>query len=99
MSEAPSDAPDGSYTPDGLACALRDLGTGMLPSLWNRLGQLAVPVTLVVGERDQKFRDIAGQMAERIPDARVEVVPGAGHAVHLEAPEALAAIVGAGSHR
>ena len=83
-------------TPDGLACALRGLGTGGLPSLWDRLGELAVPVTLVVGERDHKFREIAGRMAERIPETRVEVVPGAGHAVHLEAPEALAAIVADG---
>ena len=79
--------------PAGLAAALRGLGTGTLPSLWERLGELAMPVTLVVGERDAKFRAIASEMAARLPDAPVVVVPGAGHAVHLEAPEAVAAVI------
>ncbi len=76
--------------PSGLARALRELGTGALPSLWGRLGELQIPVELVVGERDQKFRQIAQEMGAAIPDAQVMVVPGAGHAVHLEAPEAVA---------
>ncbi len=80
-------------TPAGLAAALRGLGTGALPSLWDRLGELALPVTLIVGERDQKFRAIASKMAEQLPDARVEVVAGAGHAVHLEAPDVVAALI------
>ena len=79
--------------PRGLARALRGLGTGALPSLWHRLGELPMPVTLVVGERDEKFRGIAGQMTETIPDAEIVVVPGTGHAVHLEAPERLAEII------
>ncbi|MGZ4197437.1 MAG: 2-succinyl-6-hydroxy-2,4-cyclohexadiene-1-carboxylate synthase [Solirubrobacteraceae bacterium] len=77
-------------TPAGLARALRGLGTGALPSLWDRLGELPMPVTLVVGERDSKFRGIATEMAGGIPAADVVVVPGAGHAVHLESPEAIA---------
>jgi len=77
-------------TPAGLARALRGLGTGALPSLWERLGELSIPVTLVVGERDSKFQTIAVEMARRMPQAEVVVAPGAGHAVHLEAPEAIA---------
>ena len=77
-------------TPAGLARALRGLGTGALPSLWERLGELSIPVTLVVGERDSKFRATAVEMARRMPEADVVVVPVAGHAVHLEAPEAIA---------
>jgi 2-succinyl-6-hydroxy-2,4-cyclohexadiene-1-carboxylate synthase len=80
-------------TPAGLARALRGLGTGALPSLWERLSALRVPVTLVVGARDQRFRDIADQMAMRIVDASTAVVPGAGHAVHLEAPDHVARII------
>ncbi len=79
--------------PAGLARALRGLGTGALPSLWKRLGELAMPVVLIVGERDQKFRAIAGEMAVEIPEAEVVVVPGAGHAVHLEAPRRVAEII------
>ena len=80
-------------TPAGLAAALRGLGTGALPSLWDRLGELTIPVELVVGERDAKFRATAERMAAALPDARLAVVPGAGHAVHLEAPAAVAAII------
>jgi 2-succinyl-6-hydroxy-2,4-cyclohexadiene-1-carboxylate synthase len=80
-------------TPDGLAAALRGLGTGVMPPLWDRLGELAMPVSLVVGERDAKFRAIAGRMAPAIPDCRVEVVDGAGHAAQLEQPEIVAAAI------
>jgi 2-succinyl-6-hydroxy-2,4-cyclohexadiene-1-carboxylate synthase len=76
-------------TAAGLAAALRGLGTGVMPPLWDRLGELAMPVELVVGERDAKFRTIAERMAERIRTARVLVVPGAGHVAHLEVPETL----------
>jgi 2-succinyl-6-hydroxy-2,4-cyclohexadiene-1-carboxylate synthase len=77
-------------TPEGLARALRGLGTGALPSLWDRLGELTMPVTLVAGERDQKFREVAWRMGREIDGAEVVVVPGTGHAVHLEAPHAVA---------
>jgi 2-succinyl-6-hydroxy-2,4-cyclohexadiene-1-carboxylate synthase len=83
-------------TPAGLARALRGIGTGALPSLWPQLGQLTMPVVLVVGERDQKFQAIAQRMAGRIANARSEVIAGCGHAAHLEAPAAVASLIAAG---
>ena len=80
--------------PTGLARALRGLGTGALPSLWDRLSDLKMAVTLVVGERDRKFRTIAVAMASGLPSAEVIVVPGAGHAVHLEQPGTVAQAIG-----
>jgi 2-succinyl-6-hydroxy-2,4-cyclohexadiene-1-carboxylate synthase len=81
-------------TPDGLAYALRRLGTGVQAPLWDRLAGLRPPALLVAGERDAKFADLAREMAAAIgPGARVAVVPGAGHAAHLERPAALAAVV------
>lgn len=80
-------------TASGLAAALRGLGTGVMEPLWDRLGELSIPVTLMVGERDGKFRAIAEQMAPAIADCRVELVAGAGHAVQLERPEAVAAAI------
>src|SRR6478672_700384 len=62
-------------TPGGLAAALRGLGTGALPPLWERLGELTMPVTLVAGERDTKFREIADRMAARLPRAELVLVP------------------------
>ena len=46
--------------------------------LWGRLGELRMPVTLVVGERDAKFRAIAERMAPAIADSRIELVAGVG---------------------
>ncbi len=80
-------------TPAGLAAALRGLGTGALPSLWDRLGELEIPVVLATGERDLKFTEIAGRMSARIPGAEVAVLAGAGHAAHLEAPHAVAELI------
>lgn len=77
-------------TTAGLAAALRGLGTGALPSLWERLDEVVQPTVLLVGERDEKFTAIASRMAERLPRAEVRIVRGAGHAVHLEAPEEVA---------
>jgi 2-succinyl-6-hydroxy-2,4-cyclohexadiene-1-carboxylate synthase len=65
------------------AAQLRGLGTGVMPPLWERLSELTMPVTVLVGERDTKFRAIAERMG--FPTV---VVPGAGHAVPLEAPAA-----------
>jgi len=80
-------------TPAGLAAALRGLGTGVMDPLWDALPSLSVPVTLAVGERDEKFRAIAERMAERLPRAEVVVVEGAGHAAQLEQPDAVAALL------
>jgi 2-succinyl-6-hydroxy-2,4-cyclohexadiene-1-carboxylate synthase len=83
-------------TPPGLARALRALGTGALAPLWDRLAEVPAPATLIAGQRDRKFTAIAEQMAHRLPRAELEIVAGAGHAVHLEAPERVAAIIARG---
>jgi pimeloyl-ACP methyl ester carboxylesterase len=44
-------------------------------------------VLLLAGAEDEKFVAINRQMAEAIPHARLRVVPGAGHTVHLEQPD------------
>jgi 2-succinyl-6-hydroxy-2,4-cyclohexadiene-1-carboxylate synthase len=77
-------------TVERLTHQLRALGQGAQPNNWPRLGEIAVPVLLVAGALDTKYVDIAYRMAERIPDARVVVIEGAGHACHLERPEEVA---------
>jgi pimeloyl-ACP methyl ester carboxylesterase len=53
-----------------------------------------MPVTLVTGAYDRKYTDLATQTAAAIGDhARTVVVPGAGHALHLEQPDALAGLL------
>lgn len=72
----------------GLAGALRGLGTGTIPSLWEVLPDLRVPTLILVGALDPKFVAIGERMAAALPNGRLFVVPGAGHAVHLERPDA-----------
>jgi 2-succinyl-6-hydroxy-2,4-cyclohexadiene-1-carboxylate synthase len=80
--------------PEGLAAALRQLGTGAQAPLWDRLDGLGMPVLLIAGALDAKFADLAGRMAAAIgPGARVELVEGAGHAAHLERPAEVAGLV------
>ena len=50
-----------SHDASGLAHALRALGTGRMPNYFPKLGELKLPVLLVVGEKDPKFTAIAEQ--------------------------------------
>jgi len=72
--------------PEGLAAALRLLGTGIQEPLWDRLGELTMPVLLVVGDHDAKFGALADRMAAAMSRPLVVRIPGAGHAAHLEQP-------------
>jgi 2-succinyl-6-hydroxy-2,4-cyclohexadiene-1-carboxylate synthase len=72
----------------GLAISLRGMGAGAQPPLCGHLGRVRAPVCLVVGEEDARFRAIAEALARELPGSRVEVVPAAGHAAHLENPSA-----------
>ena len=80
-------------TPLGLANSLRGLGTGVQPPLHKHLQELMMPVLLLAGGLDNKFCTIAHQMADQIPNAQLEIVPDAGHTVHLEQPERFIEIV------
>ena len=76
-------------TPEGLAAALRLMGTGTQEPLWRRLDELTMPVLVTAGERDDKFAEQALHLGGWIgPTAELALVPGAGHACHLEQPEA-----------
>ena len=79
--------------PIELARSLRGMGTGQQPSLWGELGTLQVPVLAVAGELDEKFVAISRRMAFLNPRVRAAIVPGAGHNVRLEAPEAYLALL------
>ena len=81
-------------TVEGLASALRLLGTGAQEPVWHRLGEIDVPVLLLAGEHDTKFSALAFRLATGIGDnAGISFVPGAGHAAHLERPRSVAAIL------
>lgn len=74
--------------PEGLAASLRSCGTGTQQPLWDRLGELTMPVLIVAGARDEKFSAIGRRMAEAMTGTAAElaIIEGT-HAVHLEQPE------------
>ena len=73
-------------TAKGLADSLRFAGTGTQEPQWTNLHQLSMPVHLIVGELDNKFRTIAKDMQPLLRSSEVKVVPNVGHTVHLEDP-------------
>lgn len=78
---------------EGLSNSLRGMGTGVQPSLWPRLQQIAMPTLLIVGGMDEKFVSIARQMGALMPEVDLQIIPDAGHTVHLEQPEQFAALI------
>lgn len=77
--------------PRGLAASLRGVGSGAMTPLWERLGELAMPATVLVGERDAKFVALGERLAGALPGAELVAVPGAGHGLPREVPDVVAA--------
>jgi pimeloyl-ACP methyl ester carboxylesterase len=77
--------------PEAYAAFGRALGEA--PSLVPRLGAIACPTLVLVGDADAEFRGPADVLARGIPGARLEVLPDAAHQPQHEAPEAWLAAV------
>jgi pimeloyl-ACP methyl ester carboxylesterase len=52
-------------------------------SVIESLGAIDVPVLVIVGEKDKPFRGGSAYMAEKIPDAELVVIAGAGHSPNV----------------
>jgi 2-succinyl-6-hydroxy-2,4-cyclohexadiene-1-carboxylate synthase len=82
-----------AHDPGELAALLRRAGQGALPPLWDLLPALRLPVLAVAGVRDERYARAAERMAALLPRGRARLVDGAGHAAHLERPEAFAGLL------
>jgi pimeloyl-ACP methyl ester carboxylesterase len=61
---------------------------------WNRLDEVRIPVTLGCGDLDVPFLIARSrELAERLPDARYQVLPGMAHQPYLEQPDTVARLV------
>lgn len=79
-------------TAEGLATSMELAGTGSQAPRWADLRGLGMPVLLVTGADDTRYTEIAERMAAMIgPHATLAALPHAGHAAHLEQPEAFLA--------
>ena len=82
-----------SHDPKLLALLLRSAGQAAVPSLWDQLERLDLPILAVAGERDEPYLRAARRMALFAPRIDPRVVFDAGHAAHLEDPDAFAALL------
>ena len=80
---------------EAMARVIAAMSPGRQPPLWDALAQLPLPVGYVAGERDAKYTAVAARVA-RWPHVTAYIIPQATHMVHLDAPEALAAILWGG---
>ncbi|TGB02501.1 2-succinyl-6-hydroxy-2,4-cyclohexadiene-1-carboxylate synthase [Halobacillus salinus] len=80
-------------SPSGLSQSLMGMGTGVQPSWWDQLPTLDVPVLLVTGELDDKFRQINQHMHKELLNSEWIEVEQTGHAIHVEKPSIFAKIV------
>lgn len=55
-----------------------------------RLGETSCPTLILCGERDRANQKAARFLAKELPQAQLQLIPGAGHEVNLEAPAELA---------
>jgi len=79
--------------PTALASLLRTAGQGALDPVWDELPSLTQPLLVVAGARDERYCEAARRIAELAPRGRAEIVEEAGHAAHLQRPEALARLL------
>ena len=74
------------------ALGLAHAGRGMLAQFDSRvidsLPEIKVPALIIIGEKDEPFMAGSQYMANKIPNARLEVIEGAGHASNIDRPEA-----------
>jgi 2-succinyl-6-hydroxy-2,4-cyclohexadiene-1-carboxylate synthase len=92
--DAPGRADRRRLDAETIAHQLRALGTGTMEPMWNRLPEVAMPVLLVTGDRDEKFDTINRLAFERIPEARHVRLRG-GHALPQEHPGVLGSLIAA----
>lgn len=76
-----------------LATSLRALSRGAQPSYWGALASLSMPVFLIAGAEDTAHTAFARAMAEKLPNAQLEILAGCSHAPQIEEPERVAALV------
>ena len=100
MFMVPDDPEEGALARTRLTWAMGATGKFIWPipdkGLSKRIHRVTAPTLLVWGAADRLVpRAYAQEFAARLKDSRLEVVAGAGHAPHLEQPEATARAVAA----
>ncbi|MGL5133717.1 MAG: 2-succinyl-6-hydroxy-2,4-cyclohexadiene-1-carboxylate synthase [Planktothrix sp.] len=70
-----------------LSKSLRYLGTGNQPSLWEKLPTNQIPLLLLVGELDHKFKQINQEINQLCSVSQLQIIPNCGHNILIENPQ------------
>lgn len=70
-----------------LAHSMRSLDFG------DRLCEIACPVTIICGEKDNANMNASKQLNVLLPQSKLHIIPGAGHEINKFAPEAISSII------
>ncbi|HEV8344804.1 MAG TPA: 2-succinyl-6-hydroxy-2,4-cyclohexadiene-1-carboxylate synthase [Candidatus Binatia bacterium] len=73
--------------PAELAKSLRGMSAGVQPPLWHELQRFDIPLLVIAGDGDTKYRKIAKKMARSCKKASLALVDGTWHNVHEENPK------------
>ncbi len=52
-----------------------------------------MPAVVACGERDRANLPLARALAQKLPNARLELIPGAGHVANLDNPDAFTGLM------
>lgn len=72
--------------PEQLRRSLELLGNGAFPSLWDSMSDIHLPVLLMGGSLDLKYRSINKEMVQVLPQGQQVIIDDGDHAFHLEKP-------------
>ncbi len=70
-----------------LAHSMRSLDFG------NRLCEIACPVTIICGEKDNANMKASKQLNVLLPQSKLHIISGAGHEINKSAPEAISSAI------
>jgi pimeloyl-ACP methyl ester carboxylesterase len=77
----------------GLAHSARGMLAQVDARVIDHLPDIDVPTLIIVGEKDEPYHGASQYMASKIPGARLEFIPGAGHAANMDNPDVFNRIV------
>ncbi len=76
------------HNPDFLRCMMEARQASNPSENWRaRLAEVTQPTLIIAGAQDERFIDASSYMERQIPNARLEIISGAGHMVNLEKPD------------
>lgn len=71
----------------GISNCIKEFSPGKMPSYWDKLNKIGIPVLQIVGEFDEKYVQLNTKMKECFPNSTLKITPGASHNTHLEKPQ------------